>query len=272
MKKQNLIRTIVAMAFILSSAVYLTSCQKTVETQTFDDAFNTTNIQTLNDLMQNSSSIADLPEDFINVDLTVPEVLNNVQIVDLIASMEKNIKLSNSEIDLLLLNDIGTYSNMVARISSMPIKMEELNVTFAELESSLLSKYSLVQKQELDQYYIDDYYHSVLELQSYMKDFVIQPLRNLNGLVENTAALKSASTDKAKADKATSAVAAIILKNKKDMEDAYKKKCEEEKNKKHKGGGGNNGGGNNGWGNGDQTPPGNSGGNNNAENGGGTKK
>lgn len=272
MKKQNLFRTIVAMTFILSSAVYFTSCQKTVETQTFDDAFNTTNIQTLNDLIQSSSSLADLPDDFSTTEITVPEALNTVQIADLISSMEKNIKLSNTEVDLLLLNDIGTYMDVVARISTMPFQYEELNVTFAELETSPLSKYSLVQKQELDQYYIDDYYHSVLELQSYMKNFVIEPLRSFNTLVENSVALKSASTDKAKADKAKAAAAALILKNKKDMEDAYKKKVEEEKKKKHKGGGGNNGGGNNGWGNGDQNSPGNSGGNNNAENGNGKKK
>lgn len=270
MKKQNLIRAIVVIAFALLSTVYFIGCQKTNEpTQTFDDAFNTSNIQTLNDLMQNSSSLADLPEDFSNLDLTVPEVLNSVQIADLISAMEQNIKLSNSEIDLLLLNDVATYINVVDRFSSMPIQLEDLNVTFAELESSPLNQYLLIQKQELDQYYIDDYYHSVLELQNYMKEFVIQPLRTFNVLVENTAALKSASTDKAKADKAKAATEALILKNKKDMEDAYKKQCEEEKKKKHSGGGGSNGGGNNGWGNGNQNPPGNSGDHNNAENGNG---
>lgn len=240
MKKSNLFRTLLAMALLLSSTVYFTSCQKTYEAQTFNDVFDTSNIQALNNLIQNSSALTVLPEDFSNVAVQAPEVLNTVMVADLITSIEKNIQLSRSEIDLLLQNDITTYGNVVARIAGTSIPMMELNVAFTSLKSSPLSQYLLVQKQEIDQYYVDDYYHSVIELQSYMKDYVIQSLQNLNTLVENTEVLKSATANKSNEIKKKT-VEIVILKNKKDMDDAYEKKVKEEKEKKHKGSKGNNG-------------------------------
>lgn len=239
MKKSNLLRTVLAMSLLLSSAVYFTSCQKTNEAQTFNDVFSTTNIQALNTLMQNSNALTDLPEEFSNVEVRVPEALN-VQISEMITLIEKNIVLSSAEIDLLLQNDVTTYSDVVARFAGTNIPMEELDVAFTDLTSSSLNKYLLVQKQEIDQYYVDDYYHSVIELQSYMKDYVIQSLRNFNTLVENTEVLKSATTDKSN-EKKKETIQVVILKNKKDMDDAYEKKVKEEKEKKHKGSKGNNG-------------------------------
>lgn len=240
MKKQILFRTMVLIA-VFSINVVFTACQKSEEVQTFDDIFNTTNIQALNDLVVNSGTLSDLPEEFSQVDLVIPEALANIQLNDLISAMERNNKISNSEVDLLLQNDITTYSNIIDRISGLPIELEALNSTFTEVQSSSLNKYLLIQKQDLNLYYIDDYYHSILELQSYMEDFVIQPLKNINKLAENTELLKSATADKDKDNKTKSSLVVVILKNKKDMDDKYEKDKKDKKEKKHKGSKGNNG-------------------------------
>lgn len=242
MKKTILFRTFVLATLVLFSTVFFTSCEKTsIENQTFKDVFDTSKIQALNDLIENSNTLADLPEDFSNVDIQIPDALNNVQISDLIASMEKNIKLSGSETDLLLQNDITTYENVITRIADSTIPLDEFTNTFIQLKSSSMNEYSLVQKQELGQYYVDDYYHSVLEVQSYMKDFAIQPFHNFSTLIKNTEALKSATIDKSKETKKIEVVIVTILKNIKELLDALEKKCKEEKEKKHKGSKGNNG-------------------------------
>lgn len=242
MKKQILIQTFVCMALMFSSTVLFTACDKAAsEAQSFDDVFNTTNIQALNDLVINSGTLSDLPEEFSQLDLMVPNPLGNIQLTDMISAMERNIKISNSEVDLLLQNDITTYGNIIDRINRLPVDLNLLNSAFSSVQSSTLNKYLLIQKQEINQYYIDDYYHSILELQSYMEDFVIQPLKNLNELVENTAVLKSATADKDKDDKSKKSVVVVILKNKKDMDDEYEKDKKDKEEKKHKGSKGNNG-------------------------------
>jgi len=191
MKKQILFRTMVLIA-VFSINVVFTACQKSEEVQTFNDVFDTEKIQTLNDLVAQSSSLADLPAEFQQVDISIPDGLYNITIADMISSYEKNIELSGSEIDLLLKNDITTFLQVTDRISGLPVQLKALNINFNELKKSSLNKYLLVQKQEPDQYYIDDYYHSVIELQNYMKNYVIQPLKDFNILIEKSPTLKSA--------------------------------------------------------------------------------
>lgn len=233
MKKQILIRTMVV-ALMLSSAVFFTACQKTNEVQTFNDVFNTSKIQTLNRLIENSSSLSDLPSELRQIDIAVPEALKNIQIADMISAYEKNVKLSNSEIDLLLKNDITTYLNVIDRISGMPVQLKELNLNFKELKSSSLNKYLLVQKQEPDQYYLDDYYHSVIELQNYMKDYVIQPLRNFNTLIEKSSTLKSTQKDQI-VETATVTYVLITSNNNWDMWWTYTQDGNKKNRTKHKG-------------------------------------
>jgi len=181
MKKQILFRTMVLIA-VFSFSIVFSACQKSEETQTFDDVFDTTKIQALNDLLVSSGTLSELPEEFSKVDLNVPEALDNILISDMISAMEENIKITSSEVDLLLQNDITTYSSIIDRIVGLPTEFANLDNAFTELQNSSLTKYELVQKQELDLYYIDDYYHSILELQSYIKDFVIQPLKIIKKL------------------------------------------------------------------------------------------
>lgn len=194
MKKTIIFRTMMV-ALMLSPIVIITSCQKTNDVQTFNDVFNTSKIQAMSNLVENSNSVADLPTELKQVDIAVPEALNDIAIVDIISAYEQNIKLSSSEIDLLLKNDITTYLKVIDRISGMPAQLKELNLNLTEVKSSSLNQFLLVQKQEPDQYYLDDYYKSIIELQNYMKDFVIQPLRNFNSLVEKSATLKSTQKD-----------------------------------------------------------------------------
>lgn len=194
MRKQIFTGTRMLLALTLSSTVFFTACQKSEESQTFNDVFNTAKIQNLNDLVASSTSLADLPSEFQQVGISIPDELYNITITDMIASYEKNIELSSSEVDLLLKNDVTTFLRVTDRMSGLPDQIKALNLDFSELKKSSLNKYLLVQKQEPDQYYIDDYYHSVLELQNYMKNYVIQPLKDFNKLVEVSATLKSAQS------------------------------------------------------------------------------
>lgn len=245
MKNQTLFRTLLVLTLVISPAVFFTSCQKTIVNQTFDDVFNTTNIQNLNAMVEKSTILNDLPEEFQLVDASTQAALQNIQISDIINSYEKNIKISSKEIDLLLQNDIDTYIEVIERISGLPSELNALNLNLSELGNTPMSKYSLIQKQEPDEYYTDDYYTAVTELQNYMKEYIIQPLRTLNTLVENSVSLKSGSTisgnDKEKEDKTKSAIIVITCKNDKDMNDAYLKDAKIKKEKKHKGSKSNNG-------------------------------
>ncbi len=196
MKKQNFFRHGLVMALILSPAVIFTSCEKsTVESQTFNDVFSTEKIQSLNILIENTATLYELPGEFQQPAFSIPEGLKDIVIADLIASYEQNIKLSGSETDLLLKNDITTFLKVIDRMSGVPQQIKALNLDYSNLKSSSLNKYLLEKKQEPDQYYVDNYYQSVIELQTYMKDFVIKPLKNFNQLVEKTPALKSAQAN-----------------------------------------------------------------------------
>jgi len=191
MKKQILFRTLALIA-MFSFTVLFPACQKTEEVQTFNDVFNTSKIQTLNDLVAKSSNLTDLSTEFQLADISIPEGLANITIADMIVAYEKNVELSGTEVDLLLKNDITTFLQVTDRMSGMPVQLKALNIDFNELKKSSLSKFLLVQKQEPDQYYIDDYYHSVIELQNYMKNYVIQPLKDFNNLAQKSSMLKSA--------------------------------------------------------------------------------
>jgi len=190
MKTKIEFRTFLMIALLFSCTVWMTSCQKNEEVQTFNDVFNVEKIQTLNEVVANSASVNDLPTEFKQTDL-VNESLKSIDLNTLISSYEKNIKLSTSDVDLLLKNDIDTYLKVIDQISSLPEPLKNLNLDFSAVKSSPLNKYLLVQKQNPDQYYVDDYYTSVVELQNYMKNYVIQPLKNFQELAEKSEVLKS---------------------------------------------------------------------------------
>lgn len=202
----------VVLAIMLFPTTFFTSCEKTTtEKQTFDDVFDTSQIQALNSIVENSSTLSDLPDEFNQVEIKMHDDLNNLDINNIVSSMEQKIKFSKSEVDLLLQNDVATYIKVVNRLNSLPAQLEGIEVNFPVLENSPLNKYDLIQKEELTNYYTNDYYHAALELQDYMKNKVILPLRNLNKLVENTNSLKSASTnDKDDKNKCNSVVANIF--------------------------------------------------------------
>ncbi|MBL7967505.1 MAG: hypothetical protein JNK09_10935 [Prolixibacteraceae bacterium] len=225
------------LALLFTTDFTFTSCQKTNEVQTFDDVFETANIQKLNGLIENSSVLSDLPEEFAKYDLKIDESILNYDVNNLALTLEKKIALSGAEVDLLLQNDINTYNDVVERINSVAFP-EGLENAFAELPNTELNKYLLVQKEELGDYYVDDYYNSVVELQNYTRNFVIQPLLNSHKLINNTMALKSANGGN---DKAQTNLVTVILNNIQKLLEAILKKIKEEKEKKHKGSKGDNG-------------------------------
>jgi hypothetical protein len=224
--------TTLVMAFVFSS------CQKAViEDQTFDDVFDTSQIEDLNSLLRSSATLDDLPVEFSEANITIPEEVENLQITELVSYLEDKNSISDSEVDLLLQNDIDTYILVVERLGSLPGLLEEMNLKTEEIQNSTLNKYQLIQVQELNEYYTNDYYHAALELQSYMNQNVIQPLKNLNTLAENTVALKSAGSiqDNNKNNKSIQAIIVSILKDIKELLKKIEKDCKDKKDKKHKG-------------------------------------
>lgn len=237
MKKQIFFRNLALIAIVFATIVQLNSCQKMEISQTFDDTFNTANIENFNEVLQNAKTLSDMPGEFVENDLAMNDFAQNFEVTEYISSLEKSIKLSEVEVDLLLQNDVNTLVAVIDRISG--VKQPEIpGEVFEGIENTSLNKYLLVQKQEVDAMYEDDYYTMIVEIQDYMRDFVIRPLKNYNTLVKNTELLKSANAND---NKAKSNVVIVVFKNKKDMDDECEKKKDKEKEKKHKGSQGNNG-------------------------------
>lgn len=228
---------------LLVAVFVLASCQKTaLDDQSFDDVFNTTQIQALNNLVENSATLDDLPEEFSLAEITIPEAVATLQLTDLVSYLEQKVAISDLEVDLLLQNDIDTYSQVVERLGSLPAQLEEMNLNSSELKNSPLKKYQLIQVQELNEYYTSDYYHAALELQSYVKKNVILSLRNLNRLAENTLAQKSATIGQSnnKNQKSVQAIVVSIINDLKELLKKIKEDCEKKKKEKHKGSKGHN--------------------------------
>lgn len=186
----NLTRSCFLALLVLVSV--FTSCQKSIRNQTFDDVFDTSQIQSLNLSVENAQTLDDLPAEFADGSMDVPTGLEEFTAADMISYLEKNLTLSNTEISLLLKNDSKTYLEVIDRICSLPPQVAALNYDFSNVKKSSMSKYVLLQKENLENFYSNDYYSAIKELQNYMKTSIIRPLNNMQTLVNNSNTLKSA--------------------------------------------------------------------------------
>lgn len=190
-KHYNLNRSYFLAALVM--VFMLSSCQKSsYEEQTFDDVFDTSQIQTLNSSIENAKSLNDLPAELADESLDVPEGLETMSATEMSSFLEKNLILSDTEISLLLKNDSKTYLEVIDRICSLPPQVAALNYNFSKVKESSLNKFTLVQKQNLVNFYSNDYYSAIKELQNYMNAMIIKPLKNVQQLGNNSSTLKSA--------------------------------------------------------------------------------
>lgn len=179
------------LAFLVMVFVFA-SCQKSIRIQTFDDVFDTSQIQALNSSVEQAKTLDDLPAEFADGSMEVPTGLEEFTAADMISYLEKNLTLSNTEMNLLLKNDSKTYLEVIDRICSLPPQVTALNYDFSAVKKSSMNKYVLLQKENLENFYSNDYYSAIKELQNYMKTSIIRPLNNMQTLVNNSTALKSA--------------------------------------------------------------------------------
>jgi len=173
----NLLKISVA---LLLMGVILFSCQKDQYIQKFDDVFDLSGVNELNMKIENASSISDLTGEFTNVNITVPEGLQHVDLNQIIEEYKSNIKLSSTEVDMLLKNDSKTYIDVINRFGSLPAQIKDLNLNFEEVKSSPLNKYLVRQKVQTDNFYSDDYYSAILAYRNFIESEIIQPMENLN--------------------------------------------------------------------------------------------
>jgi len=170
------------MTFILSLLLTVSSCQKTEKMQTFNDIFDTSGIETLNERFRTARTVADLPLELGTAGFSVPEGIKNITPESIAAWYKKNMVLSGTEVDLLLKNDSRTYIDVINRMASFPPEMGKLkSEDFNSLKASVLNKYALKQLEETENFYSTDYYSAILALQNYLKIAVIAPMESVAG-------------------------------------------------------------------------------------------
>jgi hypothetical protein len=230
--KQGLFLAIMVLTFGLFS-----SCEKTIRTQTFDDILDVSNVEKLTSAIETAETLDNLPVAFAENSLVLPEGLNPDELGGMISFMEKNLKLSSSETDLLLKNDLDTYFEVVDRICSLPPQMESVDFDFGSLDSSDLNDYMMVSKEDPTNLYNDDYYSAIKEYQNLIQTSIIQPLKSIQAAYEKTIPLKSAQlsgNSKSNSEK-VKIVIIIQCQNSKEVEKKKEKDKKDKKDKKHKG-------------------------------------
>lgn len=177
----NRLSQIICFSFL----ILLFSCDKPEKyNQKFDDVFDVSGVEALNEKISDPGSISVLNEEFANVNLDIAGALENISLDEMLAHFNKSMELSPVEIDMLLKNNSKTYIDVINRFGSLPAQMESLAADdFKPLRQSSLNKYLLKVKAEPVYFYSTDYYTAILELQKYMKDEVIEPMNLLKKAV-----------------------------------------------------------------------------------------
>ncbi len=179
MKKQAQLKSWPKAIFILLFAVGIFSCEKQEYIQKFDDVFDVSGVESLNQEISRSVTIEDLSGVLGQVTLQVPQELQDVSLDEMIDHYTKSIKLTSKEIDLLLKNDSKTYLDVVNRFGSLPPKIAALNIDYKEIKTGPLNKFMVKQKAQTENFYSDDYYSAVLAYQNYIQNNVIEPISML---------------------------------------------------------------------------------------------
>ena len=179
MKKHTFFNNWNKIIYLLSFAMLLVSCAKTEYIQEFDDIFDVSGVNDLNQKIEIAETLDDLSGVFDNLTFQVSEEIKNIGLDFMVDHYNRSIQLSSTEIDLLLKNDPNTYLNIINRFGSLPTQIGDLNLDFTEIKSSTLNKYLIIQKQDIKNFYSDDYYSAVIAMQDFIKSSVIEPMSNL---------------------------------------------------------------------------------------------
>jgi hypothetical protein len=177
MKTTRFMKGISRYGVIFTLVLIFSACEKNDEIQTFNDVFDTSGVKALNEKISDPESLIALNDEFAKVNMNIANALENITLDEMLAHLNQSIKLSNTEIDLLLKNDSKTYLDVINRFGSLPGQMESIDADdFESIKSSSLNKYLLKVKAEPENFYSTDYYTAILEMQRYIKAEVIEPM------------------------------------------------------------------------------------------------
>jgi hypothetical protein len=160
------------------------SCQKPDKVQKFDDVFDVSGIKDLNQKIDNSTSLSGLAAIVEGSDLNVPGSISASKLEQMYTFLEQNIRLSDSEIDKLLQNDVNTLQQVLTRFGNLPAEFGDKNMNFDDLGKSAFSRYLLVQKEEPGiNFYPEDYYSAIQAYRGYIENCIIKPMKKIHTVV-----------------------------------------------------------------------------------------
>ena len=170
----------------ISFILMLTACKKNEKTQTFDDVFDVSGIQALNNSIYASQSVASLTSLVSDLNLKVPVSMSSSKLEEMCTALEKKLELTDAETDRLLKNDPEALLSVLTRFGELPAEFGDKNMDFTELENSKIQDYLLKQKEEPGiNYYPDDYYSAIQAYRGYIEKCVIKPLKHIRTIELN---------------------------------------------------------------------------------------
>jgi hypothetical protein len=215
----------------ISFILMLTACEKNQKALTFDDVYDVSGITVLNNRIETSQSIADLASLVKDLSLNVPADMSVSKLDEMCTRLEKNLELTDSEIDRLLRNDPDALLSVVTRFGDLPSEFGDKDMSFSDLESGPMNQYLLKQKTETGiNYYPEDYYSAVQAYRGFMEKSVIKPLKQI-------AAIQLNSKDQLPKGAELNYFVLIAMNNNWTMWGSYWNYCQIIHKIKHKGGG-----------------------------------
>lgn len=171
---------------LLIAVAVLISCEKEqAPVQTFNDVFDVKGVNELNQKIKSAQTIDEISALYTGVELATPKELKKITLEELANHFENNLKLSSDEIDMLLKNDSKTYIDVINRFGSMPQGLGDMKPHFKALKSTSLNKYLLRKKADPENFYSDDYYSAVLDMQKFIKNEILGTMAAMHNLKNN---------------------------------------------------------------------------------------
>ena len=180
MRTTNCFRSYCHVFVTILAVLLFTSCEKHEKAQTFEDVFDVSGINTLNQSIESSSSVAGLASIVQDISLTVPDAISVSKLDEICTMLENKMELTDSETDKLLKNDPDALVSVIRRFGELPSEFGDKDMDFTDLQNSSLSQYLLVKRDEPGiNYYPDDFYSAVQAYRSYIEKCVIKPLKHV---------------------------------------------------------------------------------------------
>ena len=157
-----------------------------------DYASAITSTSSLDALPEDVTAAADAADEVMST--TSIETFSSVSLTDVVSDLESQIELSDTEISLLLKNDVTTYQTVVNRFSKLPgfTSTAEMDEIAVNMESSdAWSDFHIASTESSEYLYADDYYKAVVTMQKFISQNTIPTLEQIEIL--KTAGEKAAS-------------------------------------------------------------------------------